>query len=273
MLHRMRCVSTTCRIVQLPRDVRANERVELAVLIDVQRATSTLVTAFAHGLQHATILPEVDLVRAAAAAETRVSGTRSLLGGERDFVAIEGFDYCNSPRAYRDDCETLKGRSLYFTSTNGARALVSLEGRADSIALGSFLNLSAVVEACSGARSVLLLCSGTHGQRSDEDELFAGTVAAALQDGGATLADCDATREVVAMARLCATDEALWWRQMRESANGAGLARNGLSADVDFVAQTDLFAATLPLLVKVEHPHAHRRPLFALSCARKKTDE
>ncbi|KAJ8598878.1 hypothetical protein CTAYLR_009971 [Chrysophaeum taylorii] len=197
----------------------------------VQRATSTLVTAFANGLHDARVYKDVSEIP---------RGDGSLLGGERNFVKIPGFDLDNSPRRY--DRATVEGRSLVFTSTNGAAALSTLG--TSTVALGSFLNLRAVADFVD--TDVLLLCSGTHGARSDEDELFAGTLAISLNDRGFEFED-EVTREVADTARLAMAQPHFWWKLMRDSANARGLRDHGLGDDIEFVASVDKYPDVLPI--------------------------
>lgn len=248
-----------CRIAPLPKAEWLGGEVQSgAVLIDVQRATSTLVTAFAHGLKRARILEEVDLVVAAGRAEELATGVKPLLGGERDFVRIPNFDLDNSPRAYADR-HVVENKNLMFTSTNGARALAKLSAFSPSkVALGSFLNLRATQDFCAGEQKMLLLCSGTSGERSDEDELFAGTVAAYLAEAhGFELADT-CTRDIADVATHAQAHGILWHKIMTESKNAKGLRDNGLENDLHFVSQVDRYATILP----ISRPESH--DLFSL---------
>ena len=73
--------------------------------------------------------------------------------------------------------EQLVGKTLLFTTTNGSKAAQAVKP-AHQLLLGSFVNLSAVREHLLQTEGpVLLQCSGTSGERSDEDELFAGLLA------------------------------------------------------------------------------------------------
>jgi hypothetical protein len=101
------------------------------------------------------------------------------LGGERHGVKIDSFDGDNSPRSYLRSAtgEQLVGKTLLFTTTNGSKAAQAVKP-AHQLLLGSFVNLSAVREHLLRTEGpVLLQCSGTSGERSDEDELFAGLLA------------------------------------------------------------------------------------------------
>jgi phosphosulfolactate phosphohydrolase-like enzyme len=73
---------------------------DAVVIVDVLRATTTLVHAFAHGADAARCFDDPELARAARA-EYRKGTT--LLCGERRGQRIPGFDLGNSPREYVDE--------------------------------------------------------------------------------------------------------------------------------------------------------------------------
>ena len=66
----------------------------IAVVIDVLRASTTIVTALAHGAARVVPVAEVDEARRRAVA---IEGS-VVLGGERGGLRIPGFDLGNSPR-------------------------------------------------------------------------------------------------------------------------------------------------------------------------------
>ncbi len=146
-----------------------------AVIIDVLRASSTIITALHNGA--ARVVPcgtpeEAIRVRSEAAPGT------VLLGGERGGVRITGFDLGNSPAEYSS--ETVAGRAVAFTTTNGTKALLAAAS-AQSILIGAFLNRRALVERLHREyRPTHLICAGTDGVITGEDVLFAGAVVSEL---------------------------------------------------------------------------------------------
>src|SRR5215471_6039661 len=91
----------------------------LAVVIDVLRATTTIVYALAAGAR--CVRPCAEVAEAQAlAAEMRVG--RVLLGGERGGEPLPGFDLGNSPREFTP--RVCRGCTLVLTTTNGTRALL-----------------------------------------------------------------------------------------------------------------------------------------------------
>jgi len=68
----------------------------VAVVIDVLRASTTMITALAHGAAGIVPVADVDEARRLAGE----LGPRVVLGGERGGLRIPGFDLGNSPREY-----------------------------------------------------------------------------------------------------------------------------------------------------------------------------
>jgi 2-phosphosulfolactate phosphatase len=147
----------------------------VAVVIDVLRATTTMVHALAAGCD--AIIPCGEIDEARRVASTLPVGS-VVLAGERQGLPIPGFDLGNSP----GDCtpEVCSGKTLVMTTTNGTKAiLASLE--ADRVLVAAFVNRKATIEALKLASgSIHLVCAGTDGEISLEDSLFAGALAAEL---------------------------------------------------------------------------------------------
>ncbi len=153
----------------------------IAVVIDILRATSTMTTALFHGASE--VVPCRSIEEAHQLRVSDPSG-KVVLGGERGGVRIPGFDLGNSPASY--DSQTIGGRRLGFTTTNGTRALLNCLN-ARKILTGSFLNLSAILHVLQNERRpVHLVCAGTDGFVTGEDVLFAGAVVWRLKQLPAT---------------------------------------------------------------------------------------
>jgi 2-phosphosulfolactate phosphatase len=147
-----------------------------AVIIDVLRASSTIVTALHHGARR--VVPCTTTDEAFAHRTRWQSESPVLLGGERGGVRIDGFDLGNSPAEYSRP--VVDGKTVVFTTTNGTRAMAAAPG-ASRIMIGCFLNRSAVLRLLqTTVRPVRLVCAGTDGRVTGEDVLFAGAVADSL---------------------------------------------------------------------------------------------
>jgi len=139
----------------------------IVVVIDVFRATSAICTAFHHGVKKIIPVSTVD--------EARTYKSKGMLvAAERNGEVVDGFDFGNSPFNYMNP--KLKGETIVLTTTNGTKAIECARA-ADSMIIGSFLNLDAVCEYLADKeKDVILLCAGWKDRFNMEDTLFAGAV-------------------------------------------------------------------------------------------------
>ena len=141
------------------------------VVVDIFRATSCMVTAFAHGATEIIPVEDVELC-----ASYRDLGY--LISAERNGVTPEGFDFDNSPFSYQS--AHVHGAKICVTTTNGTVAIRKSAGAA-RVYIGAFLNISAVVKALKAwDEDVLIVCAGWKGKPNLEDTLFAGALIDAL---------------------------------------------------------------------------------------------
>ncbi len=146
---------------------------QIVVIVDILRATSSMVTAFAHGVERIRPVAHPEACRV-----WREQGY--LIAGERDGHKIADFDLGNSPFEYQSD--KVLSRSLAMTTTNGTLAIARAQD-ARQLLVGAFLNLNAVVNFLTAQKtSVVVVCAGWKGHVNLEDTLFAGALADRLQD-------------------------------------------------------------------------------------------
>lgn len=137
------------------------------IMIDVLRASTTVVTAFANGCE--SIIP-VEEVEDAFALQKKDESL--ILCGERQGKKPQGFQLGNSPLEYNR--EAVGGKKLVYTTTNGTRALLASQG-ASRVLIGAFVNLQSVVhKALSAGNDIIVLCAGREGTFSLEDAFCAG---------------------------------------------------------------------------------------------------
>jgi len=203
-----------------------------AVVIDVLRATSTMVAALTAGAE--AIYPVLSIEDAIKLA-TSLGRSDALLAGERRGHAVEGFDLGNSPAEFTP--ESVGGKRVVMSTTNGTAALIA-SASAERVVVASFLNLSAVVAAVAGAERLAVVCSGRDGRFAIDDALCAGMLVSRLADRlGAELQLEDTGRAALALASSYAPDPEFLLR----SASGQGLAEIGLDADVRWCSRVDAF--------------------------------
>ncbi|MGI4873669.1 MAG: 2-phosphosulfolactate phosphatase [Janthinobacterium lividum] len=211
---------------------------KVAVIVDVLRATSTIVTALAAGVPE--VYPVATLDECASLGRER----GYLTAAERDGVAAEGYDLGNSPFGFLDGKIAVQGRTLAISTTNGTRALLGSLA-AEAIVCGAFLNLSAVAEfAVAQGRDVLVVCAGWKGQFCLEDSLFGGALAERLTPHGFAVASSDAA---LAALHLWQRAKPAWPEYLLQSAAVRRL--NALEAHDDFTycMQVDTHPDLLPV--------------------------
>jgi 2-phosphosulfolactate phosphatase len=205
----------------------------LTVVIDVLRATTTLVHALAAGC--CSVRPCVEVDEARSLADSMRAG-RVLLAGERNGLPIDGFDLGNSPRRFTP--RVCHGMTLVFTTTNGTRALGRCTGAARTL-VAAFVNYSAVCEQLRHERRpVSIVCAGTDGDVTLEDTLLAGALVdflheqgnVRLNDGARLAWDCFETHGRCLQGAL------------ELSQGGQALKRLGFCEDIEAAARVDEFA-------------------------------
>ncbi len=150
----------------------------IAIVIDVLRATSSMVTAVDHGAHKIYPVSRIEDVK-----KLKTMHPDALLCGEREGVMIPGFDMGNSPLVYT--ANRIKGKTLLFTTTNGTSAIVKAS-HAKEVYIASLLNAKAVAEAaCDKDCPIVIIMAGTRGNFSLDDALAAGAILHHLGKGHA----------------------------------------------------------------------------------------
>jgi 2-phosphosulfolactate phosphatase len=199
----------------------------VAVVVDVLRATSVMVRALASGCE--AIIPCLEIEEARETARGLPDGS-AVLAGERQGVAIEGFDFGNSPGDFTPG--VCRGKTVVMTTTNGTRAiLASLE--ADRVLIGAFANLRAIREELGREdRPIHVVCSGTDGLISFEDTLLAGAIVGDLERvRGRTLANDSARIAALAWSSVTSGSRDLD-EVLRTGRGGQRVTELGLGRDI-----------------------------------------
>lgn len=156
----------------------------VVVIIDILRASSAICTAFANGA--ASILPVADV---SEAREYKARGY--LVAAERDGFILDFADFGNSP--FNFTRERVEGKTIVYSTTNGT-GIINQASSASVIAIGSFLNMTALAEwILKQEKDVLLFCAGWKNRFNLEDTVCAGAIASKLMTGGHFITSCDST--------------------------------------------------------------------------------
>lgn len=145
---------------------------KMAVVIDVLRATSSILAALANGATR--VIPTLE-VSEALALRARLSRRGGIvLGGERGGLQIEGFDLGNTPQEFT--AEVVRGKTVIMTTTNGTRAILAAlpAARLYVAALNNVSATARAAEQCLG--DLVLVAAGTEGLVSWEDSFCAGAI-------------------------------------------------------------------------------------------------
>ena len=233
-------MATTVEVLFSPVEYQARRENGFAnsvcVVFDVLRATSVMVTGLANGA--AGFIPVEEI---AEAIQLKTNYPDALLAGERNGLRITAelsggveFDLGNSPREYTTD--TVRGRPIISTTTNGTRALRACAS-APTVVISSFLNLDSTAQWLKSLspRHVSLICAGTGNLTAFEDVACAGALVEALP--GATLMDS------AMIARSCYRESKQNLLEAVSSSENARrlLANLKLNADVEFCLRRNVY--------------------------------
>ena len=210
---------------------------KVVVIVDILRATSTIVTALGEGITH--VFPVASLAECTAHGQQQ----GCLTAAERDGVAAAGFDLGNSPFGFLEPGRPLSGRALAISTTNGTAAL-RRSLAAEAVVAGAFLNLAAVAAFTrQQGRDVLVVCAGWKGQFCLEDTVFGGALAERL----AADFDVHSSDSTLVALHLWQQGKADLSAYLLQSAHVRRLNSLEASQDFEFCMQLDTYADVLPV--------------------------
>jgi len=197
---------------------------QIAVIIDVLRATSMACALFEAGASELVMVSTVE-----EALEWKKKGY--LAAGERGALKIKGFDLGNSPTELtkQEILSKVRGRSVVMTTTNGTRAVNAV--KASLKILACLNNLPSVVKHLKtlNPKEISIICAGTQMRVSMEDVYCAGLLVNALSDEIAFNADMDDASHLVMLAARHLT-----LKDLKESEHAKKLASKGFEADLAY---------------------------------------
>lgn len=206
------------------------------IVIDILRATTTIITALAHGAK--AVIPAAAPDEAVRIAQNLERGS-VLLAGERRFEPISGFDLGNSPREMTED--VVAGRTIVMSTTNGTPAIQAAEA-GSPVMIAAALNFSAVVERArplfEAHGEISILCAGRERGFALEDAYTAGRFAQALLPPGGRR-KVEVNDAGVAALELIKRYGDRWKRAVSASAAARDLGKKGYKEDVLVATEAD----------------------------------
>ncbi len=200
------------------------------IVIDVLRATTTIVTALNNGAKEIIPVGSIEFAM-------KISGSgQMLLGGERNAEKIDGFTFGNSPIEYTE--EAVKGKSIILFTTNGSKALVRAKF-SSNLFVASFLNVKAVVKEILRAKENLeILCSGNNGMYCLEDSVCAGMIIKQILEISENVELDDASNTCLILYNK---NRKRIKKMLSETDHGKTLIEKGFVEDIVYAAQENIF--------------------------------
>jgi 2-phosphosulfolactate phosphatase len=215
-----------------PQDVQGR----VVAVIDVLRASTTIAVALAHGAK--SVIPFESSEEAITRSKQFERGAMRL-AGERRMLKMEGFDLGNSPLEHT--VEAVEGMTVLLTTTNGTKALLSVQGARD-VVVASYVNLTVVTAmlraALRGGADITLVCAGQDRQFALEDAACAGRY---VYNISKRLADVDVNDAALAGSLIDRKYGDNLMRLFNTAAHGRALAAAGFEGDLAACAAVDSY--------------------------------
>jgi 2-phosphosulfolactate phosphatase len=209
----------------------------IVVIIDVFRASSAICTAFANGAEAIIPVAEVEEAR-----EYKSKGF--LVAAERDGYVLDFADFGNSP--FNFTREKVEGRTIAYSTTNGTQ-LIYMASAASTVAIGAFLNISALCSwLITQEKDVVLFCAGWKDKFNLEDTVCAGAIGERLITSGKFSSICDSLHASTDLWSIAKSDLLAY---IEKAAQRSRLRDKGLDDCIEFCLQPD-FTQIIPVSIK-----------------------
>ncbi len=217
----------------------------LCAVVDVLRATSTVITALASGA--AEVRPCLTIEEAKTGAAKLPKGSR-LLGGEDMGKSIPGSDLGNSPLEYMSE-QVVRGKVIYSYTSNGTGAIrKAYAGSGQPVYIAALINVSAasatLAKAAASAQveGIAIVCAGRYGGPSTEDFFCAGMMADGIARGLRKHGIETQLSDAVSVASdLAAANRGNGLGVLTSSEHGRFLESLGFGDDLIFASRIDLY--------------------------------
>jgi len=207
----------------------------VAVIVDILRASSAIVTAFENGAEKIIPVGTLDEAR-----EYKAKGY--VVAAERDGLIQDFADFGNSPFNFTP--EAVQGRQIVYSTTNGTQA-IRLASSCHAVAIGAYLNFTALCKWLTDSkRDVIILCAAWKNKFSLEDSVFAGAIVHHLLETGNFTTDCDSAKASLDLYLIARNDLMAY---IDKAAQRHRLRKNKLDDVIGYCHTFDL-ARTVPVL-------------------------
>ncbi|AWW29889.1 2-phosphosulfolactate phosphatase [Echinicola strongylocentroti] len=216
---------------------------KIVVVVDIFRATSTMVTGLANKVKSITPVAGLEACRA-------MKEKGYIIAGERNGQTAAGFELGNSPLSYLNNA--FEDKKIAVTTTNGTLTIEKSKKDAAEVLIGAFLNLKATADyLIQQGKDVVIHCAGWKGMFNLEDSLYAGALVNVL--AGHFGYDCDGA---IAMKALYEQHQDDLKDFLSQASHAKRLQNHNIEADIDFCLTLDKFDFIAKLqgeaLVKVD---------------------
>lgn len=208
------------------------QQADVWVVVDVLRATTTIVTFFDAGGE--ALFPVGDVPDAFRLREKL--GERCMLLGERECVKVPRFDAGNSPFEMTSDM-VARFPIAVMTTTNGTRAVQHAAATGAAVLAGCCRNAAAVASCLEGLETVGILSAGRLGRFALDDTLCVGLIADRIISRWKPGAADDG---VLAALDLYRNYTGAMESGLRRAEHALLLDRLGFSRDIGFAAEADV---------------------------------
>jgi 2-phosphosulfolactate phosphatase len=199
------------------------------VVIDVLRASTTLITALANGAKE--IVP-VATVEFAVKVSGGMFGGHTLLGGERNTKKLEGFALGNSPSDYISNA--VEGKTIVYYTTNGSKAIVKAKF-SENLFICSFINISVVAKyLVELSNNIEILCAGNNNLYSLEDSVCAGRLVKEIISQSTECELSDSSKSAMALNKEFGGNIL---KMLKESEHGGLLSESGFVDDLNICSK------------------------------------
>jgi 2-phosphosulfolactate phosphatase len=210
----------------------------VCVVVDVLRASSSLVVLLERGVEEVFLAPSIGRARRLARERPHY-----LLCGERGGLPPRGFDHGNSPTEFMG--LELGGRRAILCTSNGTKALAQAAA-APLVLVGALLNAAAAGRSAAEAAAaqglgVAVVCAGDEGGTafSLEDALGAGAIVDAVVGLGREAPRLELSDAALAALTMYRAHQGQEQAALRASSHARDLEALGQGEDLSFCARRD----------------------------------